>query len=407
MKILRSAAAAALLSLCVAVASSAGAQQKEPKRPKLDAQADTNDAAAYYYFGTAHLRNEPQKAADALYWATRLDPAWADAFYARRIALLLSDLPRLQRYWSGDRRTIESKEIKQIDSLYLHALTINPFVSQTLDRELFEAIADDFSRRYAERTGATASEVRYALDTEMKDWGSGFRAYMAYGEGRYDDALRFYAQAIKEDKRNGPLHTERGRIFFNRLQLDSALAELTAAIEDMRKRDKKDLVYVYQSKALIEQSIAVVHQRLGHAAEAKEAFGRALQEDLSYSPAHLQLAFMALDAKDTATALTELDLVTQLRPDDASAQFFHGYILANTGNALVAEPHIKKAIQLNPFYAAPKFVYAFLLESAGFTEEAIATYKAFLAAASRTDPRRQSAEARLAALTKPGHQDIH
>jgi tetratricopeptide (TPR) repeat protein len=159
---------------------------------------------------------------------------------------------------------------------------------------------------------------------------------MAYGEGRYDDALRFYAQAIKEDKRNG----------------------------------------------------------------------RALQEDLSYSPAHLQLAFMALDAKDTATALTELDLVTQLRPDDASAQFFHGYILANTGNALVAEPHIKKAIQLDPVYAAPKFVYAFLLESAGFTEEAIATYKEFLAAAARTDPRRQSAEARLAALTKPGHQDI-
>src|SRR5215510_1330662 len=91
---------AALLSLCVVVASAAGAQQKEPKRPKLDAQADTNDAAAYYYFATARLRTDPQKAADALYWATRLDPAWADAYYARRIALLLSDLPRLQRYWS-------------------------------------------------------------------------------------------------------------------------------------------------------------------------------------------------------------------------------------------------------------------------------------------------------------------
>ena len=399
--------AAALLSLCVVVASSVGAQQKEPKRPKLDAQADTNDAAAYYHFATARLRIDPQKAADALYWATRLDPAWADAYYARRIALLLSDLPRLQRYFAGDRRTLESKEIRQIDSLYLRALTINPFVSQTLDHELLEAIIDDFTRRYADRNGGTSGEVRYALDQVMNTWGSGFRAYRAYGEGRYEDALKYYALAIKEDKRAGLLHWERGRIFFNMLQLDSALSELTAVIEDMRKRDTKDLVRVYESKALTEHSIAVVHQRLGHTQEAKEAFGRALQEDLSYSPAHLQLAFMALDAKDTATALTELDLVTQLRGDDASAQFFHGYILANVGKAADAEPHIKKAMQLDPLYAAPKFVYAFLLEAAEFKEEAIAMYKEFLAAAPRTDPRRQSAEARLAALTKSGHQDIH
>lgn len=399
--------AASLLSLCAIFATYAGAQEKEPKRPKLDAQADTNEAATYYRFATALLRTEPQKAADALYWAIRLDPASAEAYYARRIALLLADLPRLQRYWSGDRRTIESKEIRQIDSLYLRALTINPFVSQTLDRELFEAIADDFSRRYAERNGASSMEVRYALDRQMNSWGSGFRAYMAYGEGRYDDALKYYALAIKEDKRNGPLHVERGRIFFNKLELDSALSELTAAIEDMRKRDKKDLVYVYQSKALTEHSIAVVHQRLGHTEAAKEAFGRALQEDLSYSPAHLQLAFMALDAKDTATALTELDLVTQLRNDDAAAQYFHGFVLANVGKAEAAEPHIKKAMQLDPVYAAPKFVYAFLLESADFKEEAIAMYKEFLASASRTDPRRESAQARLAALTKSGHQDIH
>jgi len=399
--------AAAFLSLCVVVGSSAGAQEKEPKRPKLDAQSDTNDAAAYFQFALARLRTEPQKAADALYWASRLDPTSADAYYDRRIALLLVDRPRLQLYWTRDRRTIESKEIKRIDSLYLRALTINPFVSQTLDRELYEAFYDDLARGYADRNGVSSVEVRYAMDRMIETGSSELRADVAYAEGRYAEALKYYALAIKEDKRNAPLHAERGRIFFNILQLDSALAELTAAIEDMRKRDKKDLVYVYQSKALTEHSIAIVHQRLGHTEEAKEAFGRALQEDLSYYPAHLQLAFMALDAKDTATALTELDLVTQLRPDDASLQFFHGYILVTVDKPVEAEPHIKKAIQLNPVYAPPKFVYAFLLESAGFKEEAIAMYKEFLATASRRDTRRQSAEVRLAALTKPRHQDIH
>src|SRR5262245_61663556 len=190
MKTLRS--ATSLLSLCAVFASFAGAQQKEPKRPKLDAQADTNDPAAYLQFGKVHLRKEPQKAADALYWASRLDPTSADAYYARRIALLLTDLPRLSRYLDDDRRTIESKEIKQIDSLYLRALTINPFVSQTLDRELSEALYDDFARRYGDRNGVSSVEVRYALDREMEKRGSFFRGYMAYSEGRYDDALRFY-----------------------------------------------------------------------------------------------------------------------------------------------------------------------------------------------------------------------
>ena len=399
-------AVTATLALFAPVLSTA-AQQKEPKRPKLDAQADTNDAHAYYRFATDRLRQDPSASADALYWATRLEPSWADAFYARRIALLLSDRNRLTRYWSGDRRTIESKEIKQIDSLYYRALTLNPFVSQILDRELFEAIADDFARRYAQASGGSVTEtdVRYQLDRETSRWGPSFRAYLAYGDGRYEDALKYYAQAIKEDKRNTPLRVDRARIFFNMNQPDSALADLTLAIEDMRKRDKKDLVYVYQSKALTEQSIGVVHQRLGNDAAAKEAFGRALQEDLSYYPAHLQLAFMALEAKDTTAALTELDLATQLHADEPYAQFLHGFILASTRKAADAEPHLAKAIALDPVYAAPKFVMARLLEVSSMTDEAIAMYKAFLAAAARTDPRRAEAEARLAALTKSGTED--
>ncbi|HEY9226872.1 MAG TPA: hypothetical protein VIP11_09515, partial [Gemmatimonadaceae bacterium] len=173
----------------------------------------------------------------------------------------------------------------------------------------------------------------------------------------------------------------------------------------MRKRDKKDLIYVYQSKALTEHSIGVIHQRLGNDAAAREAYGRALQEDLSYTPAHLQLAYMALDAKDTATAINELDLVTQLRADDAQSEYLYGYVLALAGKAADAQPHIEKAMKLNPSFAAPKFVYALLLEAADFKDEAAATFKQFLASASRNDLRRREAEAHLAKLTKAPHQE--
>src|SRR6266566_1894764 len=52
---------------------------KVPKRPNLEAGADTNFAPAYYEFGMREIERDPQKAADAFYWATRLDPAWAQA----------------------------------------------------------------------------------------------------------------------------------------------------------------------------------------------------------------------------------------------------------------------------------------------------------------------------------------
>lgn len=286
--------------------------------------------------------------------------------------MLLEDMSRLKRYWTGDRRTVQSDEIRRIDSLYYVALTINPFVSQRLDHELYDAILDDISRRYADDAGGTATEVRYAIDREMQSAPPATRAGIAYGEGDDVRALSLYADAVKSDKKNSPLRIDRARIFYNRNQSDSALAELTAAVEDLRSRDKKELVYVYQSKAIAEQSLAVPHQRLGHRDQAREAFGRALQEDLSFYPAHVQLGYMALEAKDTATALAEMDLATQLRPDDAAAQYTYGFTLAAVSHLPDAESHLREAIELDPVYAAPHFALGEVLEATMKTKDALA-----------------------------------
>jgi tetratricopeptide (TPR) repeat protein len=392
---------AAVLAAVVLCAPLARAQ-KEPKRPKLPAGADTNSARAYYSFALQQLKTDPDKSADALYWTTRLDPAWADGFYARRIALLLTNRSRLLNYWSGDRRTIQSDDIRQIDSLFYHALTLNPFVSQTLDRQLFEAIADDIAERFERDGGGSASEARFAIDAEMRNASPAMKAWLAYGDGRFDDAVRLYAEAIHADERNGPLRLDRARVFVQMNQLDSARAELAVAIEDLRKRDKKDLIYVYQSKALTEQSIGAVEQRLGNAAAAKEAFGRALQEDLSYYPAHVQLAYMAIDAKDTATAITELDLAVQVHDDDPSTLYVYGFALATTGKLTEAEAQLRKAIALDRYYAAPHFMLGFVLDQAGKTADAAAEYAAYLALTAQMDPRRNDAQRRLAALKTAG-----
>ena len=394
--------AAAALGLLVLTASVLVAQ-KEPKRPKLPAGADTNSARAYYNFALAQLQTDPDKAGDALYWTTRIDPTWADGFYARRVALLMTNRNRLLSYWNGDRRTLQSDDIKRIDSLFYHALTINPFVSQTLDRQLFETLANDIAQKYERDGVASSSEARYAIDQEMQQNSSpAMKGWLAYGDGRFEDALRLYADAIKSDSRNGPLRIDRARVFVQMNQLDSALAELNLALADLQKRDKKDLVYVYESKALTEQSIGAVEQRLGNNAAAKEAFGRALQEDLSYYPAHMQLAYMAIDAKDTTSALAELDLAVQVHDDDPATRYVYGFALATTGKLPEAEAQLRKSIELDKVYAAPHFMLAYVLDQGGKDAAASAEYAAYLSLAAQGDTRRDAAQGRITALKTTG-----
>jgi tetratricopeptide (TPR) repeat protein len=391
---------AVLHLLLFAVAGSASAQKDkgEPRRPRLPEGADTNNAQVYYDYGFAKLDREPDRAADAFYWAARLNPVWADAYYARRCALLLSDRYRFQKYYEDDRRTLQSDEIKRIDSLYYYSLTVNPFLYRKLDVVLFRAYLRNISDEVSRRENVSSSEVQFYLEQLLRDASPWFRARQAYGEARFDDALKLYAEAIKRARFPAPFRTERGRIFFQLNNPDSALVQLSQALEELRKADKKDLVYVYESKALLEHSIGMVHQRLGDKDAAKEAFGRALQEDLSYFPAHVQLGYLALDAKDTATALSEMDLAVQIRGDDPGLRFIYGYSLAYSGKHKEAEAQLRKAIELDPVYAAPHYVLGEVLDYGGKTAEALAEFRTFLALASQVDLRRNEATERVKLL---------
>jgi hypothetical protein len=397
---LRSSIKSAFVIALLAGSQVAFAQKKnEPKRPKLPAGVDTNNAQVYTDFGLEKLERDPDKAADAFYWAARINPTSADAYYARRCALLLADTYRFQRYMADDRRTIESDEVKRIDSLYLYALTINPFLYRKLDVRLFHAFVANISEDYArDHRDVSPGEVQYFLERQMAQWPASFRASQAYGEGRFDDALSLYAEAIKHSRSKWYYRIERGRLFFQLNQADSALAELTQALDEIRKVDKKDLVYVYDSKAVLEHSIGLVQQRLGNAAAAKEAFGQALQEDLSYFPAHIQLGFAALEAKDTTTAFSEMDLAVQIRGDDPTLRYIYGYALASSGKFKDAEVQLRKAIELDPIFAAPYFVLGQVLDGEGKGSDGLTQYQAFLARASQQDLRRKDAEDRVREL---------
>lgn len=378
------------LALAAAPASPQRAQQSPPRPDDLPAGADRNDPWTYYRLAQSQIIRSPQKAADAYYWAGRLNPVWAEAFYGRRTALLLSDPRMLTRYWRGDKGAV--REAMGIDSLYQYALTLNPFLGPTLDHLILDAVIQEYARQYANSSGASPNDVAYEIQNYMRTGPPEWQAVRAFRDGRYDDALSFYAKAIPRSKQKGPLLAERGRLFYQIGEPDSALATLTQALIELRKADKDDIVFFYQSKALMEERIGMIQSVKGDKAAAREAFGRALAEDLSYFPAHVQLAYLGLASADTATVMNEMDLAVSIKPDDPGIRYQYGFALGSLNKLKEAEVQLKKSVALDPDFAAPHFTLASVYQATGRKSEAVKEYEAFLSLAAKNDTRREEAD---------------
>jgi hypothetical protein len=392
---------ALLAAASLTAASPLGAQKKgaAPKRPKLQFTTDTNDAFAYRQLGERMLDRDPRLAADAFYWATRIDPRSAEAFYGLRTALHLSHAWRWKRYMEDDRKTIESAEVKQIDSLHARALMLNPFLYRRFDQLMVRSYihhAVNSSSPGNDRPSAT--ELDFVITRWMQQAGPESRAWMAYSEGRFADALRGYADAAKSTKRKAGLRTERGRIFFLMGNADSALAELRLALEELRKQDSKELVRVYDSKAMLEHSIAKIHELRNDLAAAREAYGRALEEDMAFYPAHFNLANLSFQAGDTATGLSAMELAVQINGEEPVVRLVYGYVLLAQKRYADAEAQLTKAITVEPYFANPYHVLGQVYEAQRKRAEAIAQYEAYLARASLNHPLRADATERLGRL---------
>jgi tetratricopeptide (TPR) repeat protein len=394
------AAAAALV--CATQAAGQSRVHDVPRRPVLWAQADTNSADTYYIHGVSRLAERPAEAAAAFYWAARLRPGWADPLYGRRVALMMTEPDRLVRYLQNNRGTIRSAEIQAIDSLQLRALSLDPFLTQKFDRELLRvymtrAVTEDMRRSGGDANTALASHM---VENWLRSGDPSMRAWVAYSEGRYPQALaeyeRMLARATSRDKPR--IHTDVGRIHYFSGNYAKAAEHFTAASAGMRKDDSRDLVFLYESKALMEHSLGAVYERMGNAAAAQEAYGRALQEDLSFAPAHKALSALAMARGDTATAVSELALAVELSPDDAALRLEYGLMLVRTRKADEGVAELKRAAELEPYYAAPHLMLARLYDSSGMAPEALEHYRAYVARAARADAGYANAQERIAAL---------
>ncbi|HEX4627990.1 MAG TPA: tetratricopeptide repeat protein, partial [Gemmatimonadales bacterium] len=251
---------------------------------------------------------------------------------------------------------------------------------------------------------ATSVRFDYFMEKYLRnDARERVRARMAISESRVPEALELYRKALPmEPDDQAGIHIERARAFHMLGNNDSTRAELSHALDQLRKKDQKALVYVYESKALLEQCIGLTYETKGQFEPAREAYGRALQEDLSYYPAHVRLGAVALAAGDTASALSEMDLAVQLKGDDPWVRARYGFTLAQTNRPAAAVEQLHKAVELEPFYPGPYYLLGRVAELTGKSAEAAEDYRGYLAHASSRDARVDDVKQRLAALTAAG-----
>jgi tetratricopeptide (TPR) repeat protein len=227
------------------------------------------------------------------------------------------------------------------------------------------------------------------------------RAWLAYSEGKFDAAADEFAAAIRRHPERTELHVYRARALVGGQKLDDAAAELTAAVADMRRGDRKHLVYWYDSKAMFEYSLGVLHVLRRDYPAAKAAYGRALEEDLTFHMAHAGLAALALAQGDTAQAISEYEDAITVDPNDPVVRHDLGVVLMAAGRSSDAVEHLRAAVKLAPEFAKARYNYAIALDRAGRGADAAEQYAAFVARAPVAfAAQAAAAKGRIAVLTE-------
>jgi predicted Zn-dependent protease len=366
----------ALLSVaCVAPLAAQKDAVKIPKRPKMDAAADTNDPKAYYDYGW--LQRTPwDKSMDAFYWAYRLAPDVTDYLLAVEVALWQKQSPEWRsEYFDGAEFVVTSKEAKQIDSLLTFVYRMEPFAHLYGPCVLEEGVD--------QITDPMLAGVIYE------------------GDGCYRQAAEKYGQVLAKNPKRYSLHLNRAQAFFYLQQYGNTITELNIVLDSMRARDQKKIQFYYQSKQFLEAMLGTAYARNGDMASAREAYGRALTEDLSFYSAHAQLSALALADGDIDQALQEIDQAVQLKPDLCVLRVQYGDILLRTEPPRFADAEVqyRKAIELEPYFAKPYYSLALSLEGQGKNAEALQNYRAYLTRVPRRQVKmQQSAQARIAKL---------
>ena len=306
-----------LIVAALVFAGSGSMAQDAPRRPRLDAAADTNDWTSYFHCAG---RATDEKTFDAcIHWAHRLDPSRPEPLY---LAYLI--------------------EPKKRDSLRAEALYRDPFF-------------------YHARI-ITIQEPRPGIFTRP----SPERGWQALAAGNYHSATVIFHKVLEKDP---ALVDERWGLAISqyyRKQFDSAATHIGAVHAELaRARDTAKVESVYRSLDFLSYMHAVALRAAGRRDEAKQALQRALGENLAFHRAHAMLGDIALAEGDTATADEEWRQTRELVGDDADGRMRVARYLIARKRWAEAERDLRELLALQPYWHLVRFDLARAIDGQG------------------------------------------
>lgn len=382
-----------------------------PAMAPVDSTApDTNDAMTYYQAGVASLDADPAGSAASFYWASRINPSWAEPYFGRWFALTQAAqrtavLKKQVKEHKND-PLVPDSTLKHLDSLVILADIHDPFFDEKV------ALEAESNNTHAELALANSLRNKAIREYDQEQMSEGEPPFMgahdlklehswygSYVDRHFDSASADLAKLIKKHPDYIQLYTYRAKAQYYLKQYDSAAATLGLAAGQIEKRDTTKLLPAYISREMLTYSIAMANRQGHRDSAAKANFQLTVTQNLGFHMAHLHLASQALDAHDTTTALNEAQIAAQIRPDDPLVQLFLGYSLVNAGRVNDGIDHLRQATTVDPYYSLPYFYLGQALEQARNDSAAVTAYRGYLAHAARHEAMRQSAEDAVAALT--------
>ena len=349
-------------------------------RPRLADTADTNDPLAYYRLGDSLRYQRPGVADRAFYWASRLDPTFADAYFARWRLLRRDNSQREMPDGSiRDIFRVKPAMAAATDSLLSIAIAYSPFLDGAFDVPLSIV---NMSEHMASRDPALA----------------GMRAF---GLRDYRTAVAQWSKAISEDPNKTMLHIARAHAWMRLQEPDSAIVDLTQLAQRLESVEHDSLMKTYLSKEFLYYAIGMLHGSRGRYPEARAAFERALAENMGFYMAHARLSGTLVALADTTTALSELETAILIRPDDPLVLIYDGNLLVSIGRVSEGEKRIRAALKADSDYALPHIFLGMAAEARHDTTGARVHYAEYLARAPRGAAERVWAKSRLATLINP------
>ena len=352
-----------------------------PERPALPVSADPNSATAYFTYGALRMDTKPDSAYAGFYWATQLDPASAEAWYARALAINIAWI----RYRDDHIEIDEAYDVNppkdlefRFDTLMHFALYRDPFVDHRFDLLLYPRGA------------------RVALSRLHDDYLHGFYAYAMHD---FPDAVASWGKFLKSHPERLDVHLQRAQAWYHANESDSAYNEIAMVVAKKEATKatldaSKPATFLYESKALMLFSMGIIRARQYDWKGAREDFGRALGEDLSFYPAHTRIARVDLALHDSAAAESEYALAADLAKADAVPHIEFATLLLSLHKWDDACKQAAEAAALAPAWIAPYEALGRCEDGRGHAREAVAAYRTFIAGGARSDTLMAGAVAR-------------